>query len=79
MNDSFDTARVILQDMETGQLDLSKKPGAQAISALLQTRGRANTHTVFNPPALVFPPGHPRTHNSVMLQQFCNSVGVLCH
>ncbi|XP_056626958.1 NADPH:adrenodoxin oxidoreductase, mitochondrial [Triplophysa dalaica] len=40
MNDSFDTARVILQDMETGQLDLSiKKPGAQAISSLLQTRG----------------------------------------
>ncbi|XP_073671095.1 NADPH:adrenodoxin oxidoreductase, mitochondrial isoform X2 [Paramisgurnus dabryanus] len=40
MNDSFDTARVLLQDMDTGKLDLSiKKPGAQAIAALLQTRG----------------------------------------
>lgn len=40
MNDSFDTARVLLQDMDTGKLDLSiKKPGAQAVAALLQTRG----------------------------------------
>ncbi|KAA0724897.1 NADPH:adrenodoxin oxidoreductase, mitochondrial [Triplophysa tibetana] len=35
MNDSFDTARVILHDMESGRLDLSiKKPGAQAISGV---------------------------------------------
>uniref|UniRef100_A0A8C1AMV0 NADPH:adrenodoxin oxidoreductase, mitochondrial n=1 Tax=Cyprinus carpio carpio TaxID=630221 RepID=A0A8C1AMV0_CYPCA len=40
MNDSFDTARVLIQDMEAGKLDLSvNKPGAQAITALLQTRG----------------------------------------
>ncbi|XP_056126637.1 NADPH:adrenodoxin oxidoreductase, mitochondrial [Rhinichthys klamathensis goyatoka] len=40
MNDSFDTARVLIQDMEAGELDLSvNKPGAQAITALLQTRG----------------------------------------
>lgn len=40
MNDSFDTARVIIQDMETGKLDVSvNKPGAEAITGLLQTRG----------------------------------------
>ncbi|XP_056324938.1 NADPH:adrenodoxin oxidoreductase, mitochondrial isoform X2 [Danio aesculapii] len=40
MNDSFDTARVIIQDMETGKLDISvNKPGAEAITGLLQTRG----------------------------------------
>lgn len=46
MNDSFDTARVLLQDMDTGKLDLSiKKPGTQAVAALLQTRGHASTNT----------------------------------
>ncbi|XP_051530865.1 NADPH:adrenodoxin oxidoreductase, mitochondrial isoform X1 [Myxocyprinus asiaticus] len=40
MNDSFDTARVLLQDIEAGKLDVSiNKLGAQAIAALLQTRG----------------------------------------
>ncbi|KAK7135087.1 hypothetical protein R3I93_018252 [Phoxinus phoxinus] len=40
MNDSFDTARVLVQDMEAGEVDLSvNKPGAQAITALLRTRG----------------------------------------
>ncbi|KAL0178996.1 hypothetical protein M9458_024438, partial [Cirrhinus mrigala] len=39
MNDSFDTARVLIQDMEAGKLDISvSKPGAQAITALLQKR-----------------------------------------
>ncbi|XP_067225333.1 NADPH:adrenodoxin oxidoreductase, mitochondrial isoform X2 [Chanodichthys erythropterus] len=39
MNDSFDTARVLIQDMEAGKLDLSvNKLGTQAITALLQTR-----------------------------------------
>uniref|UniRef100_A0A8B9JES3 NADPH:adrenodoxin oxidoreductase, mitochondrial n=1 Tax=Astyanax mexicanus TaxID=7994 RepID=A0A8B9JES3_ASTMX len=43
MNDSFDTARVLLKDMKEGTLDLSvNKPGAQEITALLQERG--NTH-----------------------------------
>lgn len=73
MNDSFDTARVLLQDMETGELDLSiKKPGAQAISALLQTRGHANTHShaLFESLLLSsFCPCHPRTHISVLLQE----------
>uniref|UniRef100_A0A673INE2 NADPH:adrenodoxin oxidoreductase, mitochondrial n=1 Tax=Sinocyclocheilus rhinocerous TaxID=307959 RepID=A0A673INE2_9TELE len=40
MNDSFDTACVLIQDMEAGKLDVSaNKPGAQAITALRQTRG----------------------------------------
>ncbi|KAL1264797.1 hypothetical protein QQF64_005152 [Cirrhinus molitorella] len=39
MNDSFDTARAIIQDMEAGKLDVSvSKPGAPAITALLQKR-----------------------------------------
>ncbi|TRY87616.1 hypothetical protein DNTS_026650 [Danionella cerebrum] len=39
MNDSFDTARVVIHDMETGKLDLTQsKPGAQSISELLQKR-----------------------------------------
>ncbi len=43
MNDSFDTARVLIQDMEAGKLDLSvNKPGAQVITALLQTRGQTH-------------------------------------
>ncbi|KAI2658250.1 NADPH:adrenodoxin oxidoreductase, mitochondrial [Labeo rohita] len=40
MNDSFDTARILIQDMDAGKLDMSvSKPGAQAITALLQKRG----------------------------------------
>ncbi|XP_030629141.1 NADPH:adrenodoxin oxidoreductase, mitochondrial [Chanos chanos] len=40
MNDSFDTARTLLQDMESGVLDLSvSKAGSGAISALLGSRG----------------------------------------
>lgn len=51
MNDSFDTARVLIQDMEAGKLDLSvNKPGAQAITALLQTRGDVHTDTLDTKP-----------------------------
>lgn len=47
MNDSFDTARVLIQDMEAGEVDLSvNKAGAQAITALLQTRGHVHTDTL---------------------------------
>lgn len=41
MNDSFETARILLKDVETGGLDLSiKKDGAQEISILLKARGK---------------------------------------
>lgn len=40
MNNSFDTARSILEDMDSGTLDMSAaKPGSQSISALLENRG----------------------------------------
>ncbi|XP_072523796.1 NADPH:adrenodoxin oxidoreductase, mitochondrial [Salminus brasiliensis] len=40
MNDSFDTARILLKDMNSGIVDLSvNKPGAQEIGALLKERG----------------------------------------
>lgn len=40
MNNSFDTARSLMDDMDSGTLDVSAdKPGAQSIIALLQTRG----------------------------------------
>ncbi|KAK3529150.1 hypothetical protein QTP70_018104 [Hemibagrus guttatus] len=40
MNDSFETARILLKDVESGTLDLScNKAGAQEITSLLQTRG----------------------------------------
>ncbi|KAM9837265.1 NADPH:adrenodoxin oxidoreductase, mitochondrial [Aulostomus maculatus] len=40
MNNSFDTARSIMEDMESGALDVSAaKPGAQSISTLLESRG----------------------------------------
>uniref|UniRef100_A0A3Q3BQ16 NADPH:adrenodoxin oxidoreductase, mitochondrial n=1 Tax=Haplochromis burtoni TaxID=8153 RepID=A0A3Q3BQ16_HAPBU len=40
MNNSFDTARSILEDMDSGTLDMSAaKPGSQSISALLEKRG----------------------------------------
>ncbi|KAJ8283874.1 hypothetical protein COCON_G00027240 [Conger conger] len=40
MNDSFDTARVLIQDIETGILDISTaKPGSQTVTPLLQKRG----------------------------------------
>ncbi|KAM6951028.1 NADPH:adrenodoxin oxidoreductase, mitochondrial [Aplochiton taeniatus] len=40
MNDSFDTARTLLQDMDSGALDVSAaKPGSQGVSALLKDRG----------------------------------------
>ncbi|XP_026988585.1 NADPH:adrenodoxin oxidoreductase, mitochondrial isoform X1 [Tachysurus fulvidraco] len=40
MNDSFETAQILLKDVETGKLDLSvNKAGAQEITSLLQTRG----------------------------------------
>lgn len=40
MNDSFETARILLKDVESGALDLSSnKAGAQEITSLLQTRG----------------------------------------
>ncbi|XP_019939131.2 NADPH:adrenodoxin oxidoreductase, mitochondrial [Paralichthys olivaceus] len=40
MNNSFDTARSLLEDMESGTLDVSAaKSGSQTISALLEDRG----------------------------------------
>ncbi|KAJ8363601.1 hypothetical protein SKAU_G00124320 [Synaphobranchus kaupii] len=40
MNDSFDTARALIQDIETGVLDISTvKPGSQTVTPLLQKRG----------------------------------------
>uniref|UniRef100_UPI0037E97373 NADPH:adrenodoxin oxidoreductase, mitochondrial isoform X2 n=1 Tax=Semicossyphus pulcher TaxID=241346 RepID=UPI0037E97373 len=40
MNNSFDTARSLLEDMDSGTLDVSPaKPGSQSISALLDKRG----------------------------------------
>ncbi|CAB1338170.1 unnamed protein product [Coregonus sp. 'balchen'] len=40
MNDSFDTARTLLQDMDKGTLDVSTiKPGSQGVSVLLEKRG----------------------------------------
>ncbi|XP_036427990.1 NADPH:adrenodoxin oxidoreductase, mitochondrial [Colossoma macropomum] len=40
MNDSFDTARMLLKDMDSGMLNLSvNKPGGQEITALLRERG----------------------------------------
>uniref|UniRef100_A0AAR2JP89 NADPH:adrenodoxin oxidoreductase, mitochondrial n=1 Tax=Pygocentrus nattereri TaxID=42514 RepID=A0AAR2JP89_PYGNA len=40
MNDSFDTARMLLKDMDSGMLNLSvNKPGGQEITALLKERG----------------------------------------
>ncbi|XP_036394074.1 NADPH:adrenodoxin oxidoreductase, mitochondrial [Megalops cyprinoides] len=40
MNDSFDTARSLIQDMETGELDISTaKMGSQAVAPLLLKRG----------------------------------------
>ncbi|XP_074518607.1 NADPH:adrenodoxin oxidoreductase, mitochondrial [Halichoeres trimaculatus] len=40
MNNSFDTARSVVEDMDSGALDISAgKPGSQSISALLEERG----------------------------------------
>uniref|UniRef100_A0A3B5KXN9 NADPH:adrenodoxin oxidoreductase, mitochondrial n=2 Tax=Xiphophorus couchianus TaxID=32473 RepID=A0A3B5KXN9_9TELE len=40
MNNSFDTARSLLEDMDSGALDVSAaKPGSQAVSSLLEERG----------------------------------------
>ncbi|KAL0984059.1 hypothetical protein UPYG_G00136550 [Umbra pygmaea] len=40
MNDSFDTARTLLHDMDKGILDISTaKPGSQGVAALLHKRG----------------------------------------
>lgn len=40
MNSSFDTARSLVEDMESGTLDVSAmKPGSQSIGALLEKRG----------------------------------------
>lgn len=40
MNNSFDTARSLMDDMDSGTLDVSAvKPGAQRIRSLLETRG----------------------------------------
>ncbi|KAM4624430.1 NADPH:adrenodoxin oxidoreductase, mitochondrial isoform 2-T2 [Polymixia lowei] len=40
MNNSFDTARTLLGDIDSGTLDVSAvKPGSQGISALLEKRG----------------------------------------
>lgn len=40
MNNSFDTGRAVVEDMDSGTLDVSAaKPGAQSIGALLDKRG----------------------------------------
>lgn len=40
MNNSFDTARSVLEDMDSGALDVSAaKPGSQSVSGLLEMRG----------------------------------------
>ncbi|XP_043958057.1 NADPH:adrenodoxin oxidoreductase, mitochondrial [Gambusia affinis] len=40
MNNSFDTGRSLLEDMDSGALDVSAaKPGSRAVSALLEERG----------------------------------------
>lgn len=40
MNNSFDTARSLMEDMDSGTLDVSvAKPGSQSICALLEKRG----------------------------------------
>lgn len=40
MNNSFDTARSLVEDMESGTLDVSTaKPGSQSVGALLEKRG----------------------------------------
>uniref|UniRef100_A0A3B5A873 NADPH:adrenodoxin oxidoreductase, mitochondrial n=1 Tax=Stegastes partitus TaxID=144197 RepID=A0A3B5A873_9TELE len=40
MNNSFDTARSVMEDMDSGSLDVSAaKPGSKSISALLEKRG----------------------------------------
>lgn len=40
MNNSFDTARSLMDDMDTGMLDVSAvRPGAQRIRGLLEARG----------------------------------------
>uniref|UniRef100_A0A7N6A1H4 NADPH:adrenodoxin oxidoreductase, mitochondrial n=1 Tax=Anabas testudineus TaxID=64144 RepID=A0A7N6A1H4_ANATE len=40
MNNSFDTARSLVEDMNSGNLDVSSaKPGSQIVSALLEKRG----------------------------------------
>ncbi|XP_041818562.1 NADPH:adrenodoxin oxidoreductase, mitochondrial [Chelmon rostratus] len=40
MNNSFDTARSLLEDMDSGTLDVSAaRPGSQSISGLLEKRG----------------------------------------
>lgn len=40
MNDSFETARMLLKDVDLGRLDVSvKKAGAQEITDLLKIRG----------------------------------------
>ncbi|XP_071763934.2 NADPH:adrenodoxin oxidoreductase, mitochondrial [Centroberyx gerrardi] len=40
MNNSFDTARTLLEDIDSGTLDVSAtKPGSQGVSALLEERG----------------------------------------
>ena len=42
MNDSFDTARTLLQDLDSGALDLlTAKTGSQEVAALLEERGTA--------------------------------------
>lgn len=45
MNNSFDTARSLVEDMDSGSLDVScAKPGSQFINALLENRG--NSHHI---------------------------------
>lgn len=40
MNNSFDTARSLVEDLDSGTLDVSAaKPGSQSVSALLDKRG----------------------------------------
>lgn len=48
MNNSFDTARSVVEDIASGTLDVSAaKPGSQSISGLLEMRGSLLSPVVF--------------------------------
>ncbi|KAI4799052.1 hypothetical protein KUCAC02_019276 [Chaenocephalus aceratus] len=47
LNNSFDTVRSVLEDMDSGTLNtLAAKPGSQSINALLENRGVKPVSTV---------------------------------
>jgi len=50
MNNSFDTAKSLLEDMDSGTLDVSDpKTGSQSIRTLLDKRGILLSHRLFYP------------------------------